>query len=142
MKKAVKVYLAGGMRSGWQDKVMSAVRERLPNVPLIFLDPRQNGTSSESTYTAWDMDAVEISDVLFGYLEADNLAGQGLCVEFGQAEGMRRAGHPKKHIIFVCEPEHPKYRYFGMARECADTVTDSLDKGIDLFIEFLLQSTY
>lgn len=138
MNKAVKVYLAGGMRSHWQDKVMETVREALPNIPVIFLDPRQSGSATEETYTAWDVSAVEMADILFVYLEADNPSGAGLALEIGVAEGMKRAGAVPKTILFVCEEGHPQYRYFGMARVCSDFVVKDLRMGIAILVDQVL----
>lgn len=137
MKPVPKLYLAGGMRSGWQDRLIETVQERLPLMPVIYLDPRQNGTADEATYTAWDAAAVELADILFVYLEADNPSGAGLALEIGIAEGMKRAGAKPKTIIFVCEPDHPHFRYFGMARVCSDFVYKDLRDGVTQLISVL-----
>jgi hypothetical protein len=137
MKKAITIYLAGGMRTGWQDTLMAYLRQHRPGVPVIYLDPRQNGTQDEATYTAWDVAAVEMADVLFVYLEADNPSGAGLALEIGVAEGLKRAGKPAKQIVFVCAPDHPHHRYFGMARVCSDSVYDDFQRGLNRLVELL-----
>lgn len=131
MHKAIKIYLAGGMRSNWQDTTMAELRSRLPSVPLIFLDPRQNGTKDEAVYTAWDLTALDSSDIVFAYLEHDNPAGQGLALEIGYARAIVEKTDRRLDVVFVCEKDHPQYRYFGMARQCADSVYDTLDAGMD-----------
>lgn len=73
------VYLAGGMRSNWQDKVKKA----FPGI--MFLDPRDHGAKEEAAYTAWDLTGVELADIVFGYIEKDNPNGAGLALEFGYA---------------------------------------------------------
>lgn len=137
MKKVIKVYLAGGMRSGWQDTVMAAIRERLPHVPVIFIDPRQNGTSDADVYTAWDLHAVEVSDMVFSYLEADNPGGPGLACEVGFACGMARAGARPKTLVTVIEPGHPSSRYYDMVRTVSDFEGARLEQGIAALIGHL-----
>lgn len=125
------------MRTGWQDTLKEFMLRQRPDVPIIYLDPRQNGTKDEETYTAWDTAAVEIADILFVYLEADNPSGAGLALEIGVAEGLRRAGKPAKEIVFVCDPNHPHYRYFGMARVCSNSVSDEFQEGLRRLAELL-----
>lgn len=113
------VYLAGGMRSGWQD----IVKKACPGV--MFIDPRQHGVKDEKGYTAWDLTGVDIADIVFGYIEKDNPNGAGLALEFGYAAKMGG-----KTLIYVEEPEFPFSRYFGMVRAVSDHCHDSLLAGI------------
>ena len=69
----MKVYLSGGMRSGWQDKVIA----ECPG--LEFIDPRDHGLHSSMEY----MLSVRRCDILFAYLEKDNPSGLGLALEVG-----------------------------------------------------------
>lgn len=101
------VYLAGGSKSGWQDKVTAAV----PGV--IFLDPRDHNLADEHKYTAWDLAAVDRCDIVFGYMEATNPGGSGLAVEFGWG------GKAGKKLILVEESGYAQERYFGMVRSLA-----------------------
>ncbi|MNR71250.1 Nucleoside 2-deoxyribosyltransferase [compost metagenome] len=101
------VYLAGGMRTNWQDEVIKRVKG------AIFLDPRNHGASDEDGYTAWDLAAVERSDIIFGFIEKTNPCGAGLAVEFGMAYGMG------KRVLYIEEPDFPHSRYFGMVRAIA-----------------------
>lgn len=132
-----KIYLAGGMKSDWQDRLKALVAQHYAG-PLLYLDPRQHGSRDEAVYTSWDLAAVEMADILFVYLEKDNPGGHGLALEIGFAVGMARAGAAPKHIIFVCEEGHPADRYFGMARACSDSVTAKLEAGAALLGEHLL----
>lgn len=110
LQKATVVYLAGGMRSNWQDQI----KEALTGQGFMFVDPREHGCKDEAGYTAWDLSGVSLADVVLGYLEKDNPSGAGLAVEFGWAakEG--------KHLIFMEDP-HPHTRYFGMVRAISHT---------------------
>ncbi len=107
VQKVIVVYLAGGMKGGWQDLVMLSV----PGV--IFIDPRKHGLRDEVDYTQWDLAGVERSDVVFGFMETSNPGGSGLAVEFGWGA---RAG---KHLMLVEQDGYPQQRYFGMVRALA-----------------------
>ncbi len=98
------VYLAGGMKSGWQD----AVKRAVPGI--IFIDPRDHGLQDENGYTAWDLAGVERADVVFGYMESDNPGGAGLAVEFGWG------ARADKLMLLVEQDGYPQQRYFGMVR--------------------------
>lgn len=122
----MKVYLAGGMRSGWQDVV---AHELQGSVSLI--DPRTHGLKDETNYTSWDILGVIHADLVFAYLESDNPSGVGMAFEIGYAKA---AGIP---IIFVEAPDHPSSRYFGMCRASADFYCKSLSDGIEILNSLL-----
>ena len=103
------VYLAGGMRSNWQD----AVKAALPG--FIYLDPRDHHFKEEALYTAWDLAAVRRCDIVLGYIERDNPNGAGLALEFGYAAAQGKA------LLYVEDPGFPHTRYFGMVRAIADS---------------------
>lgn len=113
-----KVYLAGGMKSTWQDRVISAHPE------IVFLDPRFHGLLDEEAYTQWDLNAVKESDLVLAYMHTDNPSGFGLSLEVGYAYAL------KKEIWYVCEDINPRQRSFGMVRACAGRLFDSLDIAI------------
>jgi hypothetical protein len=114
-----RVYLAGGMRSGWREVLKEWYQD------VDFLDPTTTGYTHELDYTNWYLWAVSACDILFGYLEMDNPSGFGLMVEIGAASAL---GKP---VIFVDErPDLQKYT--GMARSIAresGVYTDSLSAG-------------
>lgn len=118
IRKVPVVYLAGGMKSGWQDRVKEAV----PGV--IFVDPREHALKDEQGYTAWDLAGVELADVVFGYIEKDNPGGAGLAVEFGWGA---RAG---KALVLVEQSGYAQERYFGMVRALAHARFEG-DAGFD-----------
>lgn len=139
LKKAPRIYLAGGMRSGWQQRLMTAIREKYKEA-IIFLDPCAGHCAEEVAYTNWDLTAVETCDIIFAYLEKDNPGGHGLALEVGFAVGMANAGAPRKHIIFVNEPGHVADRYMGMTRVCSDVVVDSFEKGVIALEDHLIRA--
>ena len=119
----VVVYLAGGMKSEWQDTVI----EKCGHKKIQFLDPREHGLTDERDYTAWDLWAVRQSDYVFGYLEKDNPGGHGLMVEFGYGVGAIT------HLIFVEDEGDERSRFYGMAR----TLATEHFTNFDIAIEYL-----
>lgn len=114
------IYLAGGMRSGWQDKVMAAV----PKGQAIFIDPRtQAPGASELEYTRFDLTGVDLADIVFGYMEKSNPGGSGLALEFGFAS----AHDNSKFLMLVEEDGYPQQKYFGMVRSVSDVVVSAPD---------------
>jgi len=111
----MKVYLAGGFSSGWQETVMGLV----PGPD--YYDPRNNSTSDPREYTALDMKAIEECDVVFAYLEKYNPVGYNLAFEVGYAIGLN------KTVILVDE------KHYGtqmMRQVCI--VGDNLDDGLNI----------
>lgn len=115
----ITVYLAGGMKSGWQDKVI----EVCGNEYFEWIDPRDHGLTDEAEYTKWDLDGIDSCDVVFAYLEHDNPGGYALALEIGYAKARG------KKIIFVEGLPTIRGRYFGMARQCANYATHDLMAG-------------
>jgi hypothetical protein len=115
------VYLAGGFKSKWQEKVIK-------DVPgLDYLDPSSHGLNSKKDYTAWDLEAIKRSDCIFAYMEASNPGGYALSLEvgFGKALG--------KFVIFVDEKTNSGSlggRYLDMVAEAADVTFASLEEGL------------
>lgn len=102
------IYLAGGMKTDWQ----SQIKKSCPGA--IFIDPRESGQAAENDYTAWDLQAVERSDAILGFMEKSNPGGSGLAVEFGWG------ARGNKHLLLVEEEGFPQERYFGMVRALAN----------------------
>jgi nucleoside 2-deoxyribosyltransferase len=96
----VKIYLAGGFHSGWQDKVIKALPE------ITFVNPSINGFSVPQEYTIWDMEAIKASDAILAYLEIDNPSGLGLAFEMGYALGLGK-------LAFLVNDQW-KNKYTGM----------------------------
>lgn len=107
----MKVYLAGGMRTTWQDELIAA----LPNV--VFLDPRSHGLNDPAAYTAWDLNAIREADAVVACMTSDNPSGYGLSLEVGFAYAL---GKPVYFIDGVRGDW--RSRYFDMHREVATAV--------------------
>lgn len=113
------IYLAGGMEHGWQDRV----------APLLIghelLDPRSWSDPDPAIYTARDLDAIRRADCLLVHMSSANPSGFGLSVELGYAYGLG------KRIVFWDEISSDwRSRYFGMHRQMASKVCDTLDSAI------------
>lgn len=117
------IYLAGGMRNGWQDIFIT----KSDTNNFIIYDPRKHEQSTEKNYTSWDINAIKKSDIILGHIEKDNPSGYGLCLEIGYAKAFH------KTIIWVQDKEDERSKYFGMSRELADYVFYDLNEAI-LFI--------
>jgi nucleoside 2-deoxyribosyltransferase len=119
--KRVKVYLAGGFQSGWQDKVTQAVPA------LDYFDPRSHGLKTKAEYTAWDLEAIRRSDCAFAYLESTNPGGYALALEVGFAKALG------KFVILVDEKsaiDEQGARYLEMLSEASDVSFKTLQEGI------------
>ena len=119
-----KVYLAGGMASGWQDRVVSEF-----NGEYTFFDPRSHLLESVDEYTVWDIHYVKNCDILFGYMEESNPSGYGLSLEVGFARALG------KTVILVDErspvDEHFQ-KHYKFIQSVADIHFNKLDNGIQL----------
>jgi len=119
--RPLKIYLAGGFHSGWQDIVSNAL-------PMLqFFDPREHKLQAADQYTLWDLDTVRRCDIVLAYLEHGNPGGYALSLEVGFAKALG------KRIVLVDEKSRsdPKLaKNLAMIRECADVKVESLDEAI------------
>ncbi len=122
-----KIYLAGGFKSGWQDKVKLAVPQ------VSYFDPRSHGLIHRSEYAAWDLQAIESSDCVFAFLEQSNPGGYALALEVGYASAM------DKFVILVDEkstadPESAKH--LDMVAETSNVTFKTLEDGIEFLARY------
>ena len=123
-----RVYLAGGMKSDWHEKVI----EQCGN-DFIFYNPKLHLLDKGSEYTVWDLHHVRQSDILFAYLEESNPSGIGLSLEIGLAIGLN------KTVIFIDEKSEMSEEYqsrFKILRNAASITLNNLDDGITLLQSF------
>src|SRR5690242_4744596 len=95
-----KVYLAGGLSSGWQAKVIEACASFIYFNPQDLnnpVDPYGASVERLRFIAVLERGAIRDCDIVFAYLEKDNPSGLGLSAEIGYGN----AHH--KHIIFVDE---------------------------------------
>ena len=115
------IYLSGGHRSKWRDKVTQLNFGE-------YIDPSDNGLKNPLEYTAWDFAAIDRSDLVFAYMEATNPIGLGLAVEIGYAAAKG------KYIILVDEKSKTDDEYnraFAIVRASSDSVFTSMDEGVN-----------
>jgi len=117
-----KVYLAGGLHSGWQDHIMGTVPR------FIFYDPRTHQLQKPREYTLWDLEAIRKSDIVLAYFEITNPAGYALALELGFAKALG------KRIILIDEqsPTNEQIRrHLGMLRVVADISFETFEEGLN-----------
>lgn len=115
-----KIYLAGGMKSGWQDEVF----EKAPEHWEIF-DPRSHGLENPYNYTQWDLAKIKISNAVLAEMGSDNPSGFGMSLEVGYAHAL------DKPIVFLDRMLVDwRSRYFDMHRIIASDVVSDIDAAI------------
>ena len=117
----MRVYLAGGFHSGWQDEVKAQVSG------VEFLDPRNHKLQSSAEYTAWDLNAISEYDWLFAFLESSNPSGYALALEIGFAKACA------KKILLVDEKSPTNEvlaRHLAMLHACADVSLPTLNAAV------------
>ena len=108
----IAVYLAGDMRSGWQDRFKAMLPER-----VRVIDPRSHGLTDPAAYTEWDLRGVRECQVVVAYMGPHNPSGFGLAIECGYAHALGRK------IIFVDEMTVDwRGKYFDMLRQISTVV--------------------
>lgn len=90
------VYLAGGFKSGWQKQVIT-------HHQIIDPSTKDETKLSMNEIGIWDKNAVQISDIVFAYMERTNPSGFGLSCEIGYANAL------EKVVILVLEKNHEKH---------------------------------
>ncbi len=123
-----RVYLAGGMKSDWQNIVLN----RLSNF-FIFYNPQDHNLEKETEYTIWDLHFVKSSDIIFAYMAKDNPSGYGLTLEIGYACALN------KTIILIDERskiDTSFNNHFKIVRESASIVFEDLEDGLRFLERF------
>lgn len=123
-----KIYLAGGMNSGWQEVIIERFK-----TDFIFYNPAKHKLLKPSEYTAWDLHYVKNSDIVFAFMEKENPSGFGLTLEVGYAKALN------KTIILVDEKsESDKYfeDFFKIVHESSSVVFDNLGDALEYLKRF------
>lgn len=129
MNDKPKIYLAGGMKSGWQEKVITQLKGQ-----FIFFNPAEHNLSEREEYTNWDLYYINKCDILFGYMEKDNPSGIGLSLEVGYAKAKG------KTIILVDERSSTDEKFskrFDIVKESASVNYNNLNDGITMLQSYL-----
>ncbi len=123
------VYLAGGLISQWQEKIISEL-----NGQFSFFNPAQHAIENGEEYTAWDLHYVRRADIIFAYMEASNPSGIGLSVEVGFARALG------KTVILVDERSANDLAFahrFHIVRETASITLNTLSDGLRVLQSFV-----
>ncbi len=124
----MNVYLAGGFRSGWQDKI----KQSCPD--FSFFDPRLKPERDWTTLEigTWDFCHIKKADIIFAYMERTNPSGIGLAVEIGYAYGIG------KTVILVLEENNEimKDKYLAFMEKAADVTFRNFEDGIGFLQSF------
>lgn len=136
----MKVYLAGGMRTGWQHDVERSINiEEVHHedgitvtwekrkICMEFINPCNHQLTDIKQFTHWDLEGVKQADIIFCYLEKSNPGGEGSILEIGYALGLG------KIVILVDEKQE---HYGGMVREAVQICFDNLEDGIACLAKF------
>ena len=117
------VYLAGGMRSGWQARVKEAVPYH------HYLDPADHALKDPPLFSFWDIQAILRCDLVFAYIESDNPSGLGAAFEIGYGLGLG------KRIVLVDRKslvDDSFRKYFALVQSAGPTVLETLNAGITM----------
>lgn len=111
-----KVYLSGGLRSNWQQKVIDSMDAEWLD-PRTLMDMMPNLQGIADIELAW----IDECDMVFAYLEYNNPSGLGLSAEIGYARAIN------KPVVLVDERDD---MYSAFLHCLSDWHTDDLSEGI------------
>ena len=122
----MKIYLAGGLKGGWRKTVK--VNANYPDVK--YLNPNEHELNIPSQYTNLDLNMIDHSDLVFGYLEENNPGGYNTIFELGYAIG--------KEIPIIFINEKPDWdKYIGMIKESSLFYTNWFEEGVGFLNKYL-----
>jgi nucleoside 2-deoxyribosyltransferase len=124
-----KIYLAGGMNSNWQLKLLEKF-----HTEFVFFNPRDHSLDDSKQFSEWDLFYVKRADIVFAFMEKDNPSGIGLTLEVGVANALG------KLIILVDEKSSSDEIFkekFKIVREASTIVFDDINEGIKYLSSFL-----
>lgn len=116
----MRIYLAGGFRSGWQDRVLTLIGD----ASCTIIDPREGDVTEPYLYTPKDLGQILLSDMVLLYLENSNPGGENAIFEAGVAIGLG------KRLVFVNEWARLHDRYISMILHVAEFTTRDLDTAV------------
>ncbi len=117
-----KIYLAGGIRSNWQEKVTS-------RIDAEFYNPRTKEVDKILTLTefgTWDLHYIKQCDIVFAYMEKNNPSGIGMSVEIGFAKGLGKT-------VILCLEENNEFikdKYLEFMKKASDILFTDLEDAI------------
>lgn len=130
-----KVYLAGGFKSDWADKVKGS------NNNFDFINPKEMEykegkriSMNVNEYGNWDLHFIKQCDIVFVYVERTNTSCIGLCCEAGFAKGLG------KTVITVLEPNHETIKDTNLSfiTQVSDIVFETFEDGVEYLKKFII----
>lgn len=126
----IKVYLAGGFHTNWQEKVIESLKDKRE---ISFSNPKDHGLLKSNQYYLWDTLHLEKCDIVLAYLEKTNPLALGLIFELGYARGLG------KKVVLVDEKSEYDSEYakqFKFAKESVDIILEDLEEAIKFLESF------
>jgi len=123
-----RVYLAGGFKTDWADRVKACSNN------FQWINPKDKEFTAGrrvvldvNEYGTWDLHFIKQSDIVFVYVERTNPSCIGLACEAGYAKGLG------KTVITVLEPNHEtlKDSHLAFITQVSDIVFETLEAGVD-----------
>lgn len=108
----MRVYLAGGLQTNWQEKAARLLQHNNPGINV--LDPKSLKSRNLPIEEIADIerDWIVTSDIVLAFLEADNPLPMGLCAELGFAHALG------KQTLLVDEYNNQKSRWLAQFTKC------------------------
>ena len=128
------IYLAGGYRSNWQEKVEESVEAIIKNPRAKEYENDERVKMKFQEYSTWDFHQIKESNIVFAYFEKTNPSGIGAAIEVGYAYGLG------KTVVTVLEKnnEHMKDRYLDFVKKASHIVFEDFESGL-AFLKSLTQ---
>ena len=123
----MKVYLAGGFKTNWQEKV-----KEIKSLECISPKDKENKAMSLKEYGTWDLHYIKNCDIVFAYMERTNPSGIGLACEIGYAYGIG------KTVITVLEKDNQFHedRYMSFIEKVSHIVFETFEEGLEYLKNF------
>ena len=117
----MKIYLAGGFHSGWQEHIISKLSLRHSNKHTFYNPKTDADQRFPYRYTQQEIDAMKTCGLVFAYFEVENPSGLGLAKEIGWATIL--------DIPVWYVDEHDRLNSFLCA--CSQRVYSSFNKAVE-----------
>src|SRR4051812_8144920 len=123
----MRVYLAGGLQTDWQEEATRLLRQKNPEIDV--LDPRVLKLRNLSIEEIADIERewIRNAGVVLAFLESDNPLPMGLCAELGFANALG------KHTFLVDEYNNQKSKW--LAGFTKSQVCTSLEEAINILFQ-------
>jgi nucleoside 2-deoxyribosyltransferase len=128
----IKVYLAGDLLvPDWRKEIIDYFRE-YDNIEFVYpITYKESSTRDPRVYVIRDISLLRLADVVFAYIRDVNHKYSGTSAEIGMAKALG------KTLVVVIENDCKTTNQFSFIAQIADSVCNTLDKGIDI-LEYMV----